>query len=109
MHRADGGGAADCRCPRLGCCHREAAPAGDHRHRRHLLGGAWRSALAFWNAHYDERGFASKHTYHVASVTPATMINATVGHLHLAFFPIDNIDLICVPPLGNSAPFNGRE
>jgi hypothetical protein len=26
--------------------------------------------LAFWNAHYDERGFASMHIYHVASGTP---------------------------------------
>jgi Transposase DDE domain group 1 len=26
--------------------------------------------LAFWNAHHDERGFASLHIYHVASGTP---------------------------------------
>ena len=26
--------------------------------------------LAFWNAHHDERGFASMHIYHVASGTP---------------------------------------
>jgi hypothetical protein len=26
--------------------------------------------LAFWNAHHDERGFASMHIYHVASSTP---------------------------------------
>ena len=27
--------------------------------------------LAFWNAHHDERGFASMHIYHVASGTPS--------------------------------------
>jgi Transposase DDE domain group 1 len=26
--------------------------------------------LAFWNAHHDERGFASMHIYHVTSGTP---------------------------------------
>jgi hypothetical protein len=26
--------------------------------------------LAFWNAHHDERGFASMHIYHVPSSTP---------------------------------------
>src|SRR5882757_7190137 len=30
--------------------------------------------LAFWNAHHDERGFASMHIYHVASSTPLVMI-----------------------------------
>ena len=30
--------------------------------------------LAFWNAHYDERGFASVHIYHVASGTPVAAI-----------------------------------
>src|SRR5262245_59616243 len=30
--------------------------------------------LAFWNAHYDERGFASMHIYHVASGTPVVTI-----------------------------------
>jgi DDE family transposase len=30
--------------------------------------------LAFWNAHHDERGFASMHIYHVASGTPAAAI-----------------------------------
>jgi hypothetical protein len=30
--------------------------------------------LAFWNAHYDERGFASMHIYHVASGTPVATI-----------------------------------
>src|SRR5262245_42180198 len=30
--------------------------------------------LAFWNAHHDERGFASMHIYHVASGTPVTAI-----------------------------------
>jgi hypothetical protein len=30
--------------------------------------------LAFWNAHHDERGFASMHIYHVPSGTPVTMI-----------------------------------
>jgi hypothetical protein len=30
--------------------------------------------LAFWNAHYDERGFASMHIYHVASGTPVAAI-----------------------------------
>jgi hypothetical protein len=30
--------------------------------------------LAFWNAHHDERGFASMHIYHVASGTPVVMI-----------------------------------
>jgi len=30
--------------------------------------------LALWNAHYDERGFASMHIYHVASGTPVAAI-----------------------------------
>jgi hypothetical protein len=30
--------------------------------------------LAFWNAHHDERGFASMHIYHVTSGTPVAMI-----------------------------------
>src|SRR5271170_651140 len=30
--------------------------------------------LAFWNAHHDERGFASMHIYHVASSTPVVVI-----------------------------------
>ena len=30
--------------------------------------------LAFWNAHEDERGFASMHVYHVASGTPLATI-----------------------------------
>jgi hypothetical protein len=30
--------------------------------------------LAFWNAHHDERGFASMHIYHVASGTPVVTI-----------------------------------
>jgi DDE family transposase len=30
--------------------------------------------LAFWNAHHDERGFASMHIYHVASGAPAAAI-----------------------------------
>jgi hypothetical protein len=30
--------------------------------------------LAFWNAHHDERGFASMHIYHVASSTPLVAI-----------------------------------
>jgi hypothetical protein len=30
--------------------------------------------LAFWNAHHDERGFASMHIYHVTSGTPIVMI-----------------------------------
>jgi hypothetical protein len=30
--------------------------------------------LAFWNAHHDERGFASMHIYHVASCTPVAAI-----------------------------------
>jgi Transposase DDE domain group 1 len=30
--------------------------------------------LAFWNAHHDERGFASMHIYHVASGTPLAAI-----------------------------------
>src|SRR5260221_3931351 len=30
--------------------------------------------LAFWNAHHDERGFASMHIYHVASGTPIVTI-----------------------------------
>jgi hypothetical protein len=30
--------------------------------------------LAFWNAHHDERGFASLHIYHVASGTPVAAI-----------------------------------
>src|SRR5262245_4460874 len=30
--------------------------------------------LAFWNAHHDERGFASMHIYHVASWTPVAAI-----------------------------------
>src|SRR5277367_4271991 len=30
--------------------------------------------LAFWNAHYNERGFASMHIYHVASGTPVATI-----------------------------------
>ncbi len=30
--------------------------------------------LAFWNAHEDERGFASMHIYHVASGTPVAAI-----------------------------------
>jgi len=30
--------------------------------------------LAFWNAHHDERGFASMHIYHVASGTPIAAI-----------------------------------
>ena len=30
--------------------------------------------LAFWNAHEDERGFASMHIYHVASATPVATI-----------------------------------
>jgi hypothetical protein len=30
--------------------------------------------LAFWNAHHDERGFASMHIYHAASGTPVAAI-----------------------------------
>jgi hypothetical protein len=30
--------------------------------------------LAFWNAHHDERGFASMHIYHVSSGTPIAAI-----------------------------------
>jgi hypothetical protein len=30
--------------------------------------------LALWNAHYDERGFAAMHIYHVTSGTPVTAI-----------------------------------
>src|SRR5271154_395991 len=30
--------------------------------------------LAFWNAHHDERGFASMHIYHVATGTPVVTI-----------------------------------
>jgi Transposase DDE domain group 1 len=30
--------------------------------------------LAFWNAHHDERGFASMHIYHAASGTPVVTI-----------------------------------
>src|SRR6201982_954075 len=30
--------------------------------------------LAFWNAHHDERGFASMHIYHVASGTPVVIL-----------------------------------
>ena len=30
--------------------------------------------LAFWNAHHDERGFASMHIYHVASGAPVVTI-----------------------------------
>ena len=30
--------------------------------------------LAFWNAHHDERGFASMHIYHVASGAPVAAI-----------------------------------
>ena len=30
--------------------------------------------LAFWNAHHDERGFASMHIYHVASGAPVAVI-----------------------------------
>ena len=30
--------------------------------------------LAFWNAHHDERGFASMHIYHVARGTPVVVI-----------------------------------
>jgi hypothetical protein len=30
--------------------------------------------LAFWNAHYDERGFATMHIHHVASGTPVAAI-----------------------------------
>src|SRR6202050_3643520 len=30
--------------------------------------------LAFWNAHHDERGFASMHVYHVTSGTPVVAI-----------------------------------
>jgi hypothetical protein len=30
--------------------------------------------LAFWNAHHDERGFASLQIYHVASGTPVAAI-----------------------------------
>ena len=30
--------------------------------------------LAFWNAHHDERGFASMHIYHVTSGTPVVTI-----------------------------------
>jgi len=30
--------------------------------------------LAFWNAHHDERGFASMHIYHVESSTPVATI-----------------------------------
>src|SRR3984957_15434626 len=30
--------------------------------------------LAFWNAHHDDRGFASMHIYHVASGTPVVTI-----------------------------------
>ena len=30
--------------------------------------------LAFWNAHHDERGFASMHIYHAASGTPVATI-----------------------------------
>jgi hypothetical protein len=30
--------------------------------------------LALWNAHHDERGFASMHIYHVATGTPVVTI-----------------------------------
>ena len=30
--------------------------------------------LSFWNAHYDERGFATMHIYHVGSGAPVAMI-----------------------------------
>jgi hypothetical protein len=30
--------------------------------------------LAFWNAHHDERGFASMHIYHVENGTPVVAI-----------------------------------
>jgi hypothetical protein len=30
--------------------------------------------LAFWNAHHDERGFASMHIYHVTSGTPVAIV-----------------------------------
>ena len=30
--------------------------------------------LTFWNAHHDERGFASMHIYHVTSGTPVAAI-----------------------------------
>jgi hypothetical protein len=37
--------------------------------------------LAFWNAHHDERGFASMHIYHVASGTPvAAILRPAQGH-----------------------------
>jgi len=36
--------------------------------------------LAFWNAHEDERGFASMHIYHVASGTPVATILRPGAH-----------------------------
>src|SRR5271156_2194538 len=35
--------------------------------------------LAFWNAHHDERGFASMHIYHVATGTPVVTILRPAG------------------------------
>jgi Transposase DDE domain group 1 len=36
--------------------------------------------LAFWNAHHDERGFASMHIYHVTSGTPVVAILRPAPH-----------------------------
>src|SRR5260370_4046783 len=36
--------------------------------------------LAFWNAHHDERGFASMHIYHVASGAPVATILRPARH-----------------------------
>ena len=41
---------------------------------RHPSASAARTAIAFRNAHHDERGFASMHIYHVGSGTPVAAI-----------------------------------
>jgi hypothetical protein len=47
-------------------------PVWRHREARQAAHGS--QQLAFWNAHHDERGFASMHIYHVASGTPVVAI-----------------------------------
>ena len=65
----DRGGAARCGCPRFKPGKQEILDIDDTFCAAH--GG---QQLAFWNAHHDERGFASMHIYHVASGTPVATI-----------------------------------
>ena len=50
-------------------CHRDILDIDDTFDAAH--GG---QQLTFWNAHHDERGFASMHVYHVGSGSPVVAI-----------------------------------